>query len=660
MLHPRDLLVTTAARPTELTIRGIVLGILITFVFTAANVYIGLKVAFTFATSIPAAVISMAVLSAFKNASILENNIVQTVASAAGTLSAIIFVLPGLVIVGWWSGFPFWTTFLICASGGVLGVLFTIPLRRAMVTNSELPYPEGVAAAEVLEVGHMLGTEATTETRTGLTAVIFGALASSLMALLEATRLMATELRAVFRMGPSATSFNMSFSLALLGAGYLVGLSVGLAMLLGLAIAWLGAVPVLSTLIPQNGAPLGDFVHSIWYRNVRFIGAGAMGVAALWTLTKLVAPVVRGVIATMAAAAKPATDLRDVDLSPTWIALLSALCLAVVAYLLKAFLGDTPFAAEAWRLIMLAVPFVVIGGFAVSAVTGYMAGLIGASNSPISGVGILAILVCATLLLAFMHPAEGASRALVAFALFTTTIVFAMATISNNNLQDLKTGQLVGATPRAQQIALIIGVVAGALVIPPVLNVLNQANGFAGGPRLATAIAAPLSAPQANLISTLAQGVIEQRLDWHMIGIGAVIGLLVVLLDGFLGARKWLRLPPLAVGMGIYLPMAVTMPVVIGAVLGHVFDRWSAKPRRSNRGRTPEQTKRLAVLVASGMIVGESLFGVLNAGLIVAFGKEAPLGIVSSTFAPAPAIGWMVFALMILELSGWLVRRART
>jgi len=646
----------------ELSVRGIVLGILITFVFTAANVYIGLKVAFTFATSIPAAVISMAVLSLFKNSSILENNIVQTVASAAGTLSAIIFVLPGLVIVGWWSGFPFWTTFWICASGGVLGVLFTIPLRRAMVTNSDLPYPEGVAAAEVLEVGHMIGADNATETRVGLLAVIFGTLASALMALLEATRLMATELRSFFRIGPCATSFTMSFSLALLGAGYLVGLSVGVAILLGLAIAWLGAVPALSTVIPQHGAPFADYVESIWYNNVRFIGAGAMGVAALWTLTKLTAPVLRGIIATVSAsrAAKTGTDLHDVDLSPVWIALLSALCLAVIATLLKTFLGDTPFAAETGRLLMTAVPFVVIGGFVVAAITGYMAGLIGASNSPISGVGILAVLICATLLISVLHPPEGTRGALVAYALFTTAIVFAIATISNDNLQDLKTGQIIGATPRAQQIALIIGVIAGALVIPPVLNLLNQANGFAGGPRLATAIAAPLSAPQANLISTLARGVIEQRLDWHMIGLGAAIGVATILLDEFLGMRKGLRLPPLAVGMGIYLPMAVTMPVVLGAVLGHIFDRWSAHPRPGRRGRTPEQTKRLAVLVASGMIVGESLFGVLLAGLIVASGKAAPLGIVSGNFGPAPAIGWMVFAMMILELSGWLVRRART
>ena len=646
----------------EITFRGLLLGALITFIFTAANIYIGLKVAFTFATSIPAAVISMAVLSVFKNSSILENNIVQTMASAAGTLSAMVFILPALVIVGWWSHFPFWTVFGLCAAGGVLGVLFTIPLRRAMVTNSDLPYPEGVAAAEVLEVGHLIGPEAKGETRIGLQAVVFGTLASMIVALLQATRVMSNVLRSHFRIGPVTTSFNMSFSLALLGAGNLVGMSVGLAMLMGLAIAWLVAVPALSLVIPQGTQPIEIYVHDIWYNNVRFIGAGAMGVAALWTLVKLLAPVMRGLVATVRAAKAPLIpgDSRDLDLSPRWIIGLMIACLTVAAVLIYTFLGGTPFVGNAWQLTLAILPFVVIGGFAVAAVTGHMAGLIGASNSPISGVGILAILICATLLVALVHTSAQNTQPLVAFALFATAIVFAMATISNDNLQDLKTGQILGATPRAQQIALIIGVIAGALVIPPVLNLLNEANGFAGAARPDGAIGTPLSAPQANLIATLARGVIERHLDWHLIGIGAGIGLAIVLLDELQGLRKGRRLPPLAIAMGIYLPMAITMPVVLGAVLGCAYERWCAKRRKEGRGRTPEQSKRLSVLMASGMIVGESVFGVFYAAVIVASGKPWPLALAPEHFGPAPAIGWMVFAMMILELGGWLARRART
>jgi putative OPT family oligopeptide transporter len=642
----------------EMTLRGLVLGVLITLVFTAANVYLGLKVGLTFATSIPAAVISMAVLSAFKNSSILENNIVQTVASAAGTLSSIIFVLPGLVIVGWWVGFPFWTTFLICASGGILGMLFTIPLRRAMVTTSDLPYPEGVAAAEVLEVGESARGEATRESREGLMAVVWGAVASAGLAILAATRIAAGTYTTFFRVSPTAGSgFDMGFSLALVGAGYLVGLSVGVAMLLGLIISWVGAVPILTSL---HAAPAGvsftDYTQGVWVHQVRFIGAGCIAVAALWTLMKLAGPVVRGVIGTLSAsraAKEGGGDLRDTDMSPAWIGLFAVGCLIVIAYLLIAFLAPTPLAGSTLALVVTAIPYIFVVGFLVAAICGYMAGLIGSSNSPISGVGILAIVTCATLLVAVVQPAAEARNALVAYALFTTAIVFAIATISNNNLQDLKTGQLVGATPRAQQWALIVGVLAGAAVIPPVLNILAQAFGFAGAPNLHTVTANPLAAPQATLISALAQGVIGGNLDWQSIGIGAVIGVVLVILDEVFGLLKWLRLPPLAVGIGIYLPMSATLPVVIGAIIGHFYDVWT------RRTRNPEYSKRLATLVASGMIVGESLFGVILAGLIVAFSSDAPLGLVPADFAWATAIGVIAFLALIAACYAWMMNRAK-
>src|SRR5215212_10559313 len=276
-------------QPRELTLRGLILGSVLCVVFTAANIYLGLKVGITVASSIPAAVMSMAILAAVKNSSILENNIVQTVASAAGTLSAIIFVLPGLVIVGWWTGFPFWESFLICLSGGVLGVLFTIPLRRALVTNSDLPYPEGVAAAEVLRVGS--GTRGETkddtgEAREGLTAVILGSVASAGLAIVASTRIAAAELTGFFRLGTMAsTGYNFAWSLALLGAGHLVGLSVGMAMLTGLIISWVVAVPVLTSMQPAADAvTLAAHTTAIWRTQVRFIGAGAIAIAAIYTL----------------------------------------------------------------------------------------------------------------------------------------------------------------------------------------------------------------------------------------------------------------------------------------------------------------------------------------------------------------------------------------
>ncbi|MGB8602887.1 MAG: oligopeptide transporter, OPT family, partial [Rhizomicrobium sp.] len=343
-------------------------------------------------------------------------------------------------------------------------------------------------------------------------------------------------------------------------------------------------------------------------------------------------------------------DKRDLDLSPTTIVVIAVICLVLIGLLLKSFLTGTPLQGQTSTMIITALPFIFVGGFLVAAITGYMAGLIGASNSPLSGVGILAIILGALLLAAVAVPAENTRHALVAYALFATSVIFAIATISNNNLQDLKTGQLVGATPRAQQWALIVGVIAGSAVIPPVLNLLAQAYGFAGAPA-AGAVAQPLPAPQASLIAALAQGVIEHKLDWGMIGLGGAIGVVLVVLDDVLGRFKLLRLPPLAVGIGIYLPMSATLPVVIGAVLGHFYDRWA------DRGTNPDRAKRLCVLVASGMIVGESLFGVILAGLIVGTSKDAPIGLVSADFAAAPWLGLVAFIGLIAVLFGWMRKR---
>lgn len=645
--------------PKELTLRGLVLGALITTVFTAANVYLGLKVGLTFASSIPAAVISMALLSMVKDSSILENNIVQTVASAAGTLSAIIFVLPGLVIVGWWTGFPFWESFLICLSGGVLGVLFTIPLRRALVTNSDLPYPEGVAAAEVLRVGS--GTRGETkddtgEARQGLVAVMLGSATSAGLAILTATRILAGGLSGYFPIGVSAASgYDVAWSLALVGAGHLVGLSVGMAMLVGLVIAWGIAVPVLTSLqgaIPA-GMTLAANTAQIWRTQVRFIGAGAIGVAAIYTLATLAKPVVGGLVSTLAASRNAGADDRDRDLEPGWIIGLAVGCTLIAGGLAYHFARSTVLAPDAGMLTAIAVPFVVIVGFLIAGICGYMAGLIGASNSPISGVGILSIVVCASALVVAVRPAEASRPALVAFALFVTAIVFACATISNDNLQDLKTGQLVGASPRRQQLALIVGVAAGAAVIPWVLNLLAKAYGFAGAPNVGVLAPNPLPAPQATLISALAQGVIGGNLNWTMIGIGALVGVVLVFADTVLGALHQLRIPPLAVGIGIYLPMSATFAVVVGALLSHWYDgRVRAMP-------DPERADRLGTLVASGLIVGESIWGVLNAGLIVGLSSEAPIGLVPERFAPAPWLGVLGFVGLLVYLYGWMLRRSR-
>lgn len=644
-------------KPKELTLRGLLLGAILTTVFTAANVYLGLKVGLTFASSIPAAVISMAILSAVKDSSILENNIVQTVASAAGTLSAIIFVLPGLVIVGWWTGFPFWQSSLICLSGGVLGVLFTIPLRRALVTNSDLPYPEGVAAAEVLKVGSSArgeGAADATEAREGLTAVVLGTAASAGLAIAAAMRLVAAEVSGVFRLGTTAASgYSVAWSLALFGAGHLVGLAVGMAMLVGLLIAWVVAVPILTSMQPAvDAASLTSNTMTIWRTQVRFIGAGAIGVSAIFTLATLAKPVVAGLVSTLRASQAVATgDDLDRDIAPTWIMAIAAVCVIIVAGLAWSFLSASSLSEHRVILTLVAVPFVFLVGFLIAGVAGYMAGLIGASNSPISGIGILGIVACATVVAAVVPPTAETQKVLVAFALFVTSIVFACATISNDNLQDLKTGQLVGASPMKQQIALIVGVAAGAAVIPSVLNLLAKAYGFAGAPNVGVLSQNPLPAPQATLISALAQGVIGGNLDWKMIGIGGLVGVGLIVANAVLKSTTRASLPPLAVGIGIYLPMSATFAVVVGSVVGHWYNG------RAARSAQPARAERLGTLVASGLIVGESLFGVLNAGLIVALSSDAPIAVFVEEFASAKLLGMFAFVGLVFALYRWMLRR---
>lgn len=636
----------------ELTVRGVILGAVLTVLFTAANVYLGLKIGLTFATSIPAAVISMAVLKAFSGSTIQENNIVQTIASAAGTLSAIIFVLPGLVMIGWWSGFPYWQSVAVIGVGGILGVMYSVPLRRALVTGSALPYPEGVAAAEVLKVG--AGVGGAEENRKGLAAILAGSLLSAGYTLLAKMKLVAEEGGVALRVWSGATSFSTSFSLALIGVGHLVGLAVGVAMLVGLVIGWIVLLPQFTAGGPPAGMDLADFVSGTFREKVRFVGAGTIGIAAIWTLLRIIGPIVRGIAGAMAAAkvrkAGRAANLditeRDLPIGVVGGTILMAML--PIGLLLAGFARGGPIEAAFGTTMLATVLYVLVIGIVIASVCGYMAGLIGASNSPISGVGILSALGIALLLAAIFgqggDPAD--VRALVAFALFVTAIVFGVATISNDNLQDLKTGQLVGATPWRQQVALVLGVIFGALVIPPVLGLLNATFGFQGAPG-----AGPdaLAAPQAALITAIAQGVLGGALDWSLIGLGAAIGAGAILVDELLRKSGKGALPPLAVGMGIYLPMGLTLLIPVGAIIGHLYNRWA------ERQRDPAFAERMGVLAATGLIVGESLFGVAFAGIAAWTGDPEAL-VVAGEWGGALPLGALVFAGAIW----WLYGRTRS
>jgi putative OPT family oligopeptide transporter len=677
----------------ELTWRGVVLGTAITLIFTASNVYLGLKVGLTFASSIPAAVISMTLLRAFKGSNILENNIVQTQASAAGTLSAIIFVLPALLMLGYWQGFPFFQTAMICAAGGILGVTFTVPLRHALVVKSDLPYPEGVAAAEILRAGNVPADTAPATGRAmghgnrgrqreragGLIDILAGAAAAGLFSLMSSgLKVAAASASYWLTAGRAVFQIPMGFSFALVGAGYLVGITGGVAMLAGVVLSWGVAVPWLTAITPAPvGISAAEFAMDIWVSKVRLIGAGMIAIAAIWTLLTLLRPMYEGmrISLTVLKGGSGAESLArtDRDLAPGTLLRITLLMLVLLAGTFYSFIAPANLSPIlAWALVLVATLAAFVLGFMVAAACGYMAGLVGSSTSPISGIGIISILAISLLFLAIgqsQNLLEDAANIqfFTALAIFCTSVVVAIAAISNDNLQDLKTGWIVHATPWRQQVALIIGCVVGAMAIPPVLDLLYNAYGFIGAmPRTGISETQALAAPQASLITTIATGLFAHTLDWGYIQLGIIAGVAVIMVDHALGrVTHRYRIPPLAVAMGLYLPPSVVLALFSGTVISwyvklHIRRRAAAE----NRDYHAElgQAERKGTLFASGLIVGESLVGVVLAMLIVisvgSGGSDAPFALAGDVVAAiAPWLGAAAFMVMCLFFAWRTVRR---
>ena len=656
----------------ELTLRGMILGVLITIIFTASNVYLGLKVGLTFSSSIPAAIISMAILRFFKDSNILENNMVQTQASSAGTLSAVIFVLPGLLMLGYWQGFPFWQTLILCAAGGCLGVLFTIPLRRAMVVNSDLTYPEGRAAAEILKVGSREDT-AGVKSSSGMRDIVAGGFVAGIVSLCtNGFRILSDGMAIWVNVGKGATQLPLGFSTALLGAGYLIGIASGIAILVGMIIAWGGFVPYYTNILPMDpGMSASKFAMAVWKDKVRFIGAGTIGIAAIWTLLTLMKPILEGLkmsIKSMTMSAEERASHRmDTDMTvksvlATTVAVIIGLVLCFFDFVYAVDISPTLM----WTLVIVGVIVSLLIGFIVASACGYMAGLIGTSASPISGIGILAIIISSLVVYGIasandLFATQAGVQFATAMALFMTSVVVAIAAISNDNLQDLKTGQLVGATPWKQQVALLIGCVVGSVAIAPVLNLLYQAYGFTGAmPREGMDPSVALSAPQATLMTTIAQGIFSSSMDWTYIFIGIGVGVVAIVVNLILkGTTASLSLPPLAIGMGIYLPPALETPLVVGAVIGYFVNRYLRKRAAKRAGNLADQDveicNRRGVLFSSGLIVGESIIGVIIAAIIVisvtSGGSEAPLQLVGKGFEDtAEWLGLIVFVAVAIGL----------
>jgi putative OPT family oligopeptide transporter len=630
----------TGQHGREITVRGIVLGAVITVAFMAANIYMGLKTGMTFSSSIPAALLSMGALR-LAGGGILENNIVQTQASAAGTLCNVILVLPGLVLIGTWQGFPFWETSLVCLVGGWLGVAFSIPLRRALVSGSALPYPEGVAAAEVLRAGH------TAEGRGGLATLFAAAAGSGVVAFLTGgVRILADGVLAAFAVGGAAFSVGSGFSLALVGVGYLVGIGACLALLTGVVIAWGVLVPLLTAATP-TGLPPGEAALAVWAEQVRLVGAGIIAVGGFWTVAVLVRPIAGSIAAAAAAARRPTRDLprQERDLPIRWVGL-GALGLAVplAALFLSFSLSAGLSMPAALGVTAAGTLFCFVFGAAMAAVCGYLAGLLGSSTSPISGIGILAAMVGALAVPAVLGVSADPElqRFGMAAVLLAASVVVTTSSIANDNLQDLKTGQLVDATPWRQQVVLLLGVAVGSVVIVPLISLLYNAYGFVGAlPRPGMDPREALAVPQASLVTQIAQGIVHGTLPWPMLLLGCAIGLGAVGLEVVL-KRRGLSFPALTVGIGMYLPLSVEVTIGIGGVLGFLCER---ALRRREPGAI-EPSRRRGVLIASGLLVGESFVGVGLAAVDAASGRTGTL----SLTVPAGAAAWLGLAVFAVGL----------
>lgn len=608
----------------EITFRALILGVILTIILAAANAYLGLKVGQTISASIPAAIISMSILRFFRNSNVLENTMVQTMASVGESLiSGVAFILPALIILHAWSGFYYWETVIIALLGGTLGVLFTIPLRRALLQDKTLRYPEGVAISNVLRAS-------ANKEKTDMKALSFGGLIGGLISLFQIGFQVLTD-TFDFWVKSSSTLFGFSLGLspALIAAGYIVGINVSISFLVGTFIGWLAGVPVLSWIygIP-DATTANDAVMGLYREHIRYIGVGTMLVGALWTLCTLFKPISQSIMASLATlkvskasgGVKSIRTERDIPINfVLWgvVFMLIPIFILIANYIVP---GDSQTSHAFHTLICgFSAVYVIIGGFLFCSISAYFAGLIGSSNTPVSGLLVSALLIFCLLILAFFSTVggiQGKELLGVILGIGTCVIIGVGVAISNDTMQDLKVGQVVGATPWKQQLMLVLGVVVSAFVVPPILDLLYNAYGIGGVfPRPGMDKAQMLSAPQAALMATVAQGVYAHNLAWSMIITGAVIAVICIMVDEFV-KQFGTRLPVLAVGLAIYLPMNTTVPVIIGGLLAHLIH--VRLERTYRRGRAQNESK-LAVhrhrglLLACGIVAGASIMGVVLA-----------------------------------------------
>lgn len=569
----------------EITLKAFFLSIFLSIILSSAMVYLGLYAGMTISASIPAAIMSMGILRLFKNSNILENNIVQTAASAGESLAAgVIFTLPALLLIGYWDSISYWEVTKIAMVGGILGALFTVPLRRALILKAQLRFPEGVATAAVLKTGHETDANKSKES---LKMIAFSALLGGFVKLGElAFSIWSSALGGAVAIKGAIFGMGASLSPSLISVGYIVGRNIGILVFSGGVISWVIAIPIYSYMYGFEGENYFDIANGIWNAKIRYLGVGAMVVGGIWSVIQLAKPLIESIQLSIKTLKESAENLsleeKDLPINYVFMAILAMLVPISLTYF--GIIGS-------WTSAIILSLVMTIFGFLFSAVAAYMAGVVGSSNNPISGVTIATILFSSLLIISFfdVDSSKGAAAAILIGA-----VVCCAAAIGGDNLQDLKTGNIVGATPWKQQLMQLVGVSSAALTLGIVLTLLHEAYGIGSS---------ELPAPQAVLMTNVANGVFSGNLEWGMIYAGAILGIFIILLDQYQARRNAeFRFPILVVAIGIYLPVELTLPIFIGGMLNHFASKTASEDGKNN-----------GLLMASGLITGEALMAIFIA-----------------------------------------------
>ncbi|MEZ5439000.1 MAG: oligopeptide transporter, OPT family [Lysobacteraceae bacterium] len=632
----------------QLTVRAVLLAIVLAVILAAANAYLGLFAGLTIATAIPAAVVSMGVLRLLGGGSILENNIVQTGASAGSSIAAgVIFTIPALIILGYWQDFRYSWVLAIAGLGGLLGVLFSVPLRRSMIVEEPLPFPEGKAAAEVLKAGENPGP--------GLRILAFSAAIGGFLKAAAASgmRLIPDSAAGAGFFGKYLGYMGTNLSPALLGVGYIVGLNIGIVVVSGGILSWNIAIPLYHALLLDSdpvlaqsiaGAGAEDAAFAIWSAKIRYLGVGCMLIGAVWTLFSLRKSLISGIKSGLSAArssnSSQVVHHTERDLPMKWMLMALLLFTLPLLALYQAIVGQ-------WFVSIPMTIIMIVAGFLFVSVSAYLAGLVGSSNNPVSGITIATILF-ASVVLVFLLGSDSPIGPVA--AIMIGAVVCCAAAVGGDNLQDLKAGYLVGATPWKQQLMLGVGAFSCALIMAPVLNLLAQAYGI-GAPTAEHPNA--LSAPQATLMASVAKGMFGGDLPWTMIAIGGGVGAVIIAIDEWLKARgSSFRVPVLAAAIGIYLPLELMTPIFLGGLLAHFVEK--ARGLKPGDEEARDRIHRPGTLFAAGLITGEALMGIAIAIPIVVTERSDVLAL-----PPSLQFGKYV-GLVVLAVVAWLLYRSST